>query len=145
MSNLFDKLDCYTATSSRATEVKGGRWLCAVGVVAGLLMLQATAARAQEMKPGQPYQGMIVACGTQGEAETLRGFVVMGDMDKAKDYLQADDNSCAIGPVRFVAEIQVGDVKTDAKGNTWKIVKIALPAADAYLVTTADLVLSDNT
>ena len=88
---------------------------------------------------------MIVACSSEDEAETLRGLVVTGDVDKAKEFLDADDNSCAVGPVRFVAMEQVGQTKTDATGHVWKIVKIELPAAEAYLVTTADLVLSDNT
>jgi len=121
------------------------RWLGAIGVLAGLLMLQAAAARAQDIKPGKSYEGMVAACGTVGEAETLRGLVITGDLDRAKDYVQADDNSCAVGSVRFIAQEQVGETKTDAKGNAWKIVKIALPAAEAYLVTTADMVVGDNT
>jgi len=135
-------------TSNFATKPgasNGRRWLRAAGFIAGLLMLHATSARALEIKPGQPYQGTIVACGTQGEAETLRGFVVKGDLDRAKNYLQANDNSCAVGSVRFVAVVQVGAARTDASGNAWKIVKIALPATEAYLVTTADLVVSQRT
>jgi hypothetical protein len=113
---------------------------------AGLLTLQATAALADGMKPGEQYQGMVVACATQEEAETLQGLVVSGDMNNVTAYLQAEDNSCAVGPSRFVVVEQVSPAKTDGKGNTWKIVQIAIAGeADAYLLTTANLMVSDNT
>ena len=97
------------------------------------------APRAQEIKPGEAYQAMVVACGTRAEAEVLRGFVVTGHADEARDYLAADGNTCAAGPARFVAVAQVGEARTDTSGNAWKIVEIVLPATEAYLVTTADV------
>ncbi len=122
------------------------RIMLTVGCASALLMLQATMARALELKPGERYQGTIVACGTQQEAETLRGFVVSGALEKAKAYLRANDNSCeAGGPVPFVVMAEVSKARTDTRGNAWRIVQIALPAAKAYLLTTADLVVGDNT
>lgn len=104
-------------------------------------LLSSGAASATEIKPGQPYQGQIVACGSEHEAETLLGFVVAGNLDKAKAYLKADDNTCGVGATRFVPEQEIGTAKTDPKGNAWKIVKIALPTTEAFLVTTADFVV----
>jgi hypothetical protein len=118
--------------------------VCAAGAVAALLVLHAGAARAVRIRPGQPYQAMVVACGTQAEAEVLRGLVVSGRPDEARDYLAADGNSCAAGPARFIAIAQVGEAKTDTLGNTWKIVEIVLPASEAYLVTTADVVAGER-
>jgi len=123
---------------------KPGRWLPAIGAAGAMLMLN-TAAHALVIEPGKQYLGTVVACGTQQEAETLRGFVVTGDMDKAKAYLAADDNSCTVGPTRFQVVVQVSETKTDPLGHGWKIVKIALPATEAYLLTTADLVASQAT
>ena len=142
----FDSLSDTPSGAKRPGRWKPGRWLVAVGCAGGLLALQATAAFAMQIKPGGRYEGTIVACSTQQEAETLRGFVVAGDVAKAKAYLEADDNSCgAGGPIPFVVMQEVSDAKADAKGNEWRIVKIALPTAEAYLLTTADLVVSQNT
>ena len=80
-----------------------------------------------------------MACGTEEEAEALRDLVVSGDVDKATAYLQADDNSCAVGPVRFVVMVQVSRAETDPLGHSWKIVKIALPSSEAFILTTADM------
>ena len=90
---------------------------------------------------------MIVACSRQDEAETLTGFVVSGDLERAKAYLQSEDNSCDVGPYHFIVVEQVGETRIDAEGNAWKIVEIALPtsAAEAYLLTTADLIAGSNT
>jgi hypothetical protein len=123
---------------------KRGRWLPAIGFAGALLMLTA-AAHAVVIEPGKQYLGTVVACGTQHEAETLRGFVVSGEMDKATAYLAADDNSCAVAPVRFVVVVQVSATRNDPLGHGWKIVKIALPASEAYLLTTADLVAGQTT
>jgi hypothetical protein len=114
-------------------------------VVSTLLMAWAAAVRAQQIEPGQRYQGVILTCGTQEEAETLMGLVVSGNMEKTRTYLQSDDNSCDIGPFRFVVMQQVGETRIDANGNAWKIVEIALPTAEAFLLTTGNLVGSGNT
>jgi hypothetical protein len=98
-----------------------------------------------EIKPGQPYQGQIVACANQQEAETLRGFVIAGELTKARDYLQANDNTCGVGSVRFIPEEQIGKPEIDSKGNTWTIVRIVLPTTEAFLVTTADFVVGEAT
>jgi hypothetical protein len=127
--------------SSRSTAVRR----FGVAAAGAMILLCSTAAFASEIKPGQPYQGQIVACGTETEAETLRGFVISGDLDKAKNYLQADGNTCGVGSVRFIPEAQVGETKNDPKGNGWKIVKIALPTSEAFLVTTADFVVGEAT
>jgi uncharacterized membrane protein len=111
----------------------------------GALTLQATVALAQQIKPGEQYQGTVVACSTEREAETLRGIVLSGDTDKIGAYLQDDSNSCAVGPARFTVVAQASAAKTDSKGNAWKIVKIAVPGAEGFLLTTADLAFSDNT
>ena len=110
-------------------------------VAFGFVAMAAVPALATDIKPGQAYQGEIVACGTQQEAETLRGFVIAGKLDKAKDYLRATDNTCGVGAVRFIPEQEIGAAKNDQKGHAWKIVKIALPTTEAYLVTTAELVV----
>jgi hypothetical protein len=110
-----------------------------------LVVVCSGAALATEIKPGQPYQGQIVACGVEQEAETLRGFVIAGKLDKAQDYLKAEGNTCGVGSVRFIPEEQIGQTKTDAKGNGWKIVKIVLPTTEAFLVTTADFVAGEPT
>ena len=112
---------------------------------AGALVALSTAASASEIKPGKPYQGQIVACAIQQEAETLRGFVIAGNLAKARDYLKASDNTCGVGSVRFIPEEQVGKTETDAKGNVWTIVKIVLPTSEAFLVTTADFVVGQLT
>jgi hypothetical protein len=112
---------------------------------AGALIALSTAALASEIKPGQPYQGQIVACAIQQEAETLRGFVIAGELAKAKDYLKANDNTCGVGSVRFIPEELIGQTKIDASGNAWSIVKIVLPTAEAFLVTTADFVVGQAT
>jgi hypothetical protein len=98
-----------------------------------------------QITPGHPYQGQIVACAIEQEAETLRGFVIAGALDKAQDYLKAEGNTCGVGSVRFIAEEQIGQTMTDAKGNAWKIVKIVLPTTEAFLVTTADFVAGEAT
>jgi hypothetical protein len=120
-------------------------WLPAAIFACGALTLQATVALAQQILPGGEYQGTVVACSTVGEAETLRGIVLTGDMTKVAAYLQDDANTCAVGPARFTVVAQASPAKTDPKGNAWKIVKIAVPGAEGYLLTTADLTLSDNT
>jgi hypothetical protein len=105
-----------------------------------MLLLASASAFATQIKPGQAYQGQIVACATEKEADTLFGFVTSGDFDKAKSYLQAEGNTCGVGSTRFIPEKQIGETRTDPKGNVWKIVKIALPTTEAFLVTTADFV-----
>jgi hypothetical protein len=114
----------------------------AVGTLIGLAPAPAGAT---EIKPGQPYQGQIVACGEQKEAETLLGFVAAGKLDQAKDYLKADGNTCGVGSVRFIPEAEIGTTRTDPDGHAWKIVKIHLPTTEAFLVTTADFVVGDAT
>jgi len=119
---------------------------CAAAISIGALIGLASApASANEIKPGQPYQGQIVACGNEQEAETLRGFVTSGKLDQAKDYLKADGNTCGVGSVRFIPEAEVGTARTDPDGHAWKIVKIQLPTTEAFLVTTADFVVGDAT
>jgi hypothetical protein len=86
-----------------------------------------------------------VACGTQREAETLRGFVVSGDVARLEAYLRAADNSCSVGPRAFVVVAQIGVTKTDVRGKTWKLVKIKLADAEAYLITTANLIVGQAT
>jgi hypothetical protein len=115
------------------------RWRLGIAAC-GLLLLSAASAFATQIKPGQTYQGRIVACGTEKEANTLLGFVTRGDYDKAKRYLQADGNTCGVGSTRFIPERRIGETRTDPKGNVWTIVKIALPTTEAFLVTTADFV-----
>jgi len=116
------------------------------GVAIGTLIgVAPTPAGATEIKPGQPYQGQIVACGEQKEAETLLGFVASGKLDQAKDYLKADGNTCGVGSVRFIPEAAIGTTRTDPDGHAWKIVKIHLPTTEAFLVTTADFVVGDAT
>ena len=119
--------------------------LLLAAIAAGFVAMAALPALASGIKPGEAYQGQIVACGTQKEAETLRGFVIAGNLGKAKDYLKATDNTCGVGAVRFIPEAQVGVTRTDPKGNAWKIVKIALPTTEAYLVTTADVLVGEAT
>ena len=120
------------------------RWpLCAAAC--GLLLLASASAFATQIKPGRTYQGRIVACATAKEADTLLGFVTSGDFNKAKSYLQADGNTCGVGSVRFIPEQQIGETRTEPKGNVWKIVKIALPTTEAFLVTTADFVAGEAT
>ena len=113
--------------------------------IGALIGLASTPAGATEMKPGQPYQGRIVACGSQHEAETLLGFVVSGKLDKEKNYLKADGNTCGVGSARFIPESEIGAAKTDPDGRAWKIVKIHLPTTEAFLVTTADFVAGEPT
>lgn len=120
------------------------RWRLCVAAC-GLLLLPSASAFATQIKPGQTYQGQIVACGTEKEANTLLRFVTSGDFDKAKSYLEADGNTCGVGSVRFIPEQQIGETRTDPKGNVWKIVKIALPTTEAFLVTTADFVAGEAT
>ena len=71
-------------------------------VAGSLLTLWTAATLAQEMQPGEQYQGVIVACSRQDEAEALTGLVVSGDLEKAKTYLQSEDNSCDVGPYQFI-------------------------------------------
>ncbi len=125
------------------TSNESERRYASIAIAGGLLLLSSAAAFAAEIKLGQPYQSQIAACGTEQEAETLRGFAISGDLDKAKDYLQAADNTCGFGSVRFILEAQIGKTETDPKGNEWKIVKIALPTSEAFLVTTADFVVGE--
>ena len=127
------------------TNASRSKWLPAAVFACGALTLQATAALAQQMKPGEQYQGTVVACANENDAETLRGIMVSGDMDKVAAYLQDDSNTCAAGPARFTVVAEVSPAKTDSKGNAWKIVKVAVPGAEGFLLTTADLAISDNT
>jgi hypothetical protein len=120
------------------------RWRLGIAAC-GLLLLSAASAVAAQIKPGKTYQGQIVACANEREANTLLGFVTRGDYDKAKRYLQADGNTCGVGSARFTPEKQIGETRTDPKGNVWKIVKIALPTTEAFLVTTADFVAGVST
>ena len=126
-------------TNGLAAPVFGA---AAIAVLAGLVP---TSAGATQIKPGQPYQGQIVACGSQTEAETLLGFVTSGKLDKAKDYLKQDGNTCGVGSVRFIPEAEVGSARNDPQGHAWKIVKIHLPTTEAFLVTTADFVAGEAT
>jgi hypothetical protein len=119
--------------------------LSGAAAIGALIALASGPASASEIKPGQPYQGQIVACGSEQEAETLLGFVASGKLDQAKDYLKADGNTCGVGAVRFVPENEVGTAKTDPDGHAWRIVKIHLPTTEAFLVTTADFVVGDAT
>jgi hypothetical protein len=103
-----------------------------IAAACGVLLFSSTAAVAVQIKAGRSYQGQIVACGSEQEADTLLGFAVSGDLDKAKKYLEVDDNTCGVGSARFIP------TRTDPSGNAWKIVKIELPHTEAFLVTTAD-------
>ncbi len=108
-------------------------------IVLTMIALFAVRANATEIELGQPYQGLIIACGTLEDANTLRDLVT-SDMNKTKDYLQADGNSCGAGNVKFIPEEQIGTKKTDKDGHQWKVVKIQLPDTEAFLVTSADVV-----
>jgi len=127
------------------TNSSRSKWLPAAVFALGALTLQATVAIAQQIKPGEEYQGTVVACANQNEAEALRGIVITGDMDKVAAYLQDDSNTCAVGPAHFTVVAEVSPAKSDTKGNAWKIVKVAVPGAEGFLLTTADLALSANT
>ena len=109
-----------------------------IAAACGVLLFSSSAAVAIQIEAGRPYQGQIVACGSEQEADRLLGFAVSGDLDKAKKYLEVDDNTCGVGSARFIPVQQIGQTRTDPSGNAWKIVKIELPHTEAFLVTTAD-------
>jgi hypothetical protein len=109
-------------------------------LLASALLLGAPAHAQTVLTTGQTYEGTIVACAQQSEAETLLGYVVHGDMDTAKTYLADDGNTCSVGPAPFLVKGQVGIVQTDPKGNAWKLVQIVLPSGtEGYLLTTSPL------
>lgn len=122
----------------------GSSLLC-VTAAGALVALWSTSARATDIQPGRSYQGQIVACESEQDAKSLRGFVIAGELTKARAYLKATNNTCGVGPARFIPEEQIGKTEKDRKGNAWKIVKIELPTAEAFLVTTADFIAGQMT
>lgn len=108
--------------------------------------VSAAHAQATTLIIGHPFAGTVVACGTQGEAETLLSYVAKGEMDTAKEYLAADDNSCSIGPMQFTPVAQVGRTSADPAGHVWRIVEMRIRSGEAYMLTTSPIiVVSSNT
>ena len=107
-------------------------------LLAALLVATPVAAKDTVLIIGGQFQSTVVECGSLTDAFLLLDKV-SESADAAKSFLEAADNTCAVGPSQFTPIEQVGKDTPDHDGHVWRLIHVETLQGTRYIMTTAEL------